>query len=97
MPPCTLHARIAKDENLTAAQVAQVILSLNNIIVSDLKATGSARIPMLVTFKSRVLPARPATTKKMFGKEVAVRAKEASKIVTAYPTRALRTAVRGHY
>merc|ERR1712124_73536 len=54
---------------------------------------GKFAIPQLVTLKLKHKPARKAGNKMMFGKEVRVAAKPASKVVKAFPAKALKAEV----
>merc|ERR1711988_2081781 len=50
-------------------------------------------IPQLVVLKLKHKPARKAGMKVMFGKEVRVAAKPASKVVKAFPAKALKASI----
>merc|ERR1712224_170426 len=57
---------------------------------TQLKKTEKFVIPQLTTLKLKHKPARKAGKKMMFGKEVKVAAKPASKVVKAFPAKALK-------
>merc|ERR1719231_489268 len=59
----------------------------------EVKKTEKFVIPQLTTLKLKHKPARKAGTKVMFGKEVKVAAKPASKVVKAFPAKALKDSI----
>merc|ERR1719456_1235036 len=71
--------------------VKAVFTALQALAASEVAKTGKFVIPQLVMLKLKHKPARKAGKKIMFGKEVKVAAKAASKVVKAFPVAALRT------
>ena len=59
----------------------------------EVAKTGKFVIPQTVMLKLKHKPAKPAGKRMMFGKEVVVKAKKASKIVKAFPAAALKKAI----
>merc|ERR1712046_193092 len=70
--------------------VKGVFAALRTIAYPEVKKTEKFVIPQLTTLKLKHKPARKAGTKVMFGKEVKVAAKPASKVVKAFPAKALK-------
>merc|ERR1719198_2614953 len=66
---------------------------LRTIAYAEVKKTEKFVIPQLTTLKLKHKPARKAGTKVMFGKEVKVAAKPASKVVKAFPAKALKDSI----
>merc|ERR1712023_264639 len=56
-------------------------------------AKGKFVIPQVVMLKLKHKPARPAGKRMMFGKEVKVAAKKASKVVKAFPAAAIKKSI----
>ena len=70
-----------------------VFAALRTIAYAEVKKTEKFVIPQLTTLKLKHKPARKAGTKVMFGKEVKVAAKPASKVVKAFPAKALKDSI----
>merc|ERR1719465_398415 len=73
--------------------VKAVFNELNAIAQSEVKKNEKFTIPQLVVLKLKHKPARKAGMKVMFGKEVRVAAKPASKVVKAFPAKALKASI----
>merc|ERR1712127_1091645 len=67
-----------------------VLAALNTIAYAEVKKTEKFAIPQLVMLKLKHKPARKAGKRLMFGKEVKVAAKPASKVVKAFAASALK-------
>merc|ERR1712146_458938 len=80
---------IASETELKPAAVRNVLHSLQGLAKQEVAKTGKFVIPQTVKLK----PAKPAGKRMMFGKEVVVKAKKASKIVKAFPAAALKKAI----
>merc|ERR1711990_804223 len=76
-----LTKKIAESTQLKTKDVKGVFAALRTIAYAEVKKTEKFVIPQLTTLK----PARKAGKKLMFGKEVKVAAKPASKVVKAFP------------
>merc|ERR1712100_505187 len=72
--------------------VKSVFTALQGIAASEV-TKGKFVIPQVVMLKLKQKPARPAGKKMMFGKEVKVAAKKASKVVKAFPAAAIKKSI----
>merc|ERR1712118_128818 len=68
--------------------------ALTAIATAEVKKTEKFVIPQVCMLKLKHEPARKAGKKMMFGKEVKVAAKPASKVVKAFPAKALKDSIR---
>ena len=84
---------IASETELKPAAVRNVLHSLQGLAKQEVAKTGKFVIPQTVMLKLKHKPAKPAGKRMMFGKEVVVKAKKASKIVKAFPAAALKKAI----
>merc|ERR1719498_933755 len=66
---------------------------LQGLASSEVAKTGKFVIPHIVMLKLKHKAARPAGKRMMFGKEVKVAAKKASKAVKAFPAKALKSSI----
>merc|ERR1712046_295905 len=73
--------------------VKAVFTALQGLAASEVTKTGKFVIPHVAMLKLKHKPARPAGKRMMFGKEVKVAAKKASKVVKAFPAAALKKAI----
>ena len=91
---CTsLSSMIAECTQLKPKKVAQVFAALRTIAYAEAKKTKKFVIPKLLTLELKHKPARKARTKVMFGRELKVAAKPASKVVRALPAKALKDSI----
>merc|ERR1711982_321928 len=88
-----LTKKIAESTELKTKDVKGVFAALRTIAYVEVKKTEKFVIPQLTTLKLKHKPARKAGTKVMFGKEVKVAAKPASKVVKAFPAKALKDSI----
>merc|ERR1712225_146375 len=88
-----LFAAISAETGRKAKEVKAVFTSLQSIATSEVSKTGKFAIPQVVMLKLKHKPARPAGKRMMFGKEVKVAAKKASKVVKAFPASAIKKAI----
>merc|ERR1739847_50481 len=88
-----LTKKIAESTQLKNKDVKGVFAALRTIAYAEVKKTEKFVIPQLTTLKLKHKPARKAGTKVMFGKEVKVAAKPASKVVKAFPAKALKDSI----
>ena len=84
---------IAAATQLKTKDVKAVFAALRTIAYAEVKKTQKFVIPKLLTLELKHKPARKAGTKVMFGREVKVAAKPASKAVRVIPAKALRDRV----
>merc|ERR1711981_6810 len=82
--------KIAESTQLKTKDVRGVFAALRTIACAEVKKTEKFVIPQLTTLKLKYKAAQKAGTKMMFGKEVKVAAKPASKVVKAFPAKALK-------
>merc|ERR1712146_728632 len=85
-----LIAAISSKTGQKAKDVRSVFTTLSGIATSEVSKTGKFVIPQVVMLKLKHKAARPAGKRMMFGKEVKVAAKKASKVVKAFPVAALK-------
>merc|ERR1711988_993812 len=88
-----LTKKIAESTQLKTKDVKGVLAALQAIACAEVKKTEKFVIPQLATLKLKHKPARKAGKKMMFGKEVKVAAKPASKVVKAFPAKALKDSI----
>merc|ERR1712185_712582 len=93
MSATDLFSQVANKAGQTPKSVKGVFAALSGLAGSELSKTGKFTIPQLVMLKVKNKPARPAGKRMMFGKEVKVAAKKASKAVKAFPVKALKSAI----
>merc|ERR1711977_203645 len=86
-------ARLAEKTELKAKQVRAVFAELKDVAYAEVAKTEKFTIPQLVMLKLKHKPARKAGKKMMFGKEVRVAAKPASKVVKAFAARSLKDSI----
>merc|ERR1719379_2715622 len=86
-------SQVAEKTELKAKQVRAVFAELREVAYAEVAKTEKFAIPQLVTLKLKHKAARKAGKKMMFGKEVRVAAKPASKVVKAFPAKALKDSV----
>merc|ERR1711937_819426 len=88
-----LTKKIAESTQLKNKEVKGVFAALRTIAYAEVKKTEKFVIPQVTTLKLKHKPARKAGTKMMFGNEVKVAAKPASKVVKAFPAKALKDSI----
>jgi nucleoid DNA-binding protein len=88
-----LTKKIAETTQLKTKDVKGVFAALQTIAYAEVKKTEKFVIPQLTTLKLKHKPARKAGKRVMFGKEVKVAAKPASKVVKAFPAKALKDSI----
>merc|ERR1712139_360028 len=88
-----LNKKIAESTQLKPKEVKGVLAALQTIAYAEVKKTEKFVIPQLAMLKLKHKPARKAGKKIMFGKEVKVAAKPASKVVKAFPAKALKDSI----
>ena len=83
---------VANEEGvmIRSVDIQAVLDATKNAVVADLKKSGHAAIPRLVSFKAVGQPAKDAHQKMSFGKRVQVDAKPAKKVVKAIVNRKSR-------
>merc|ERR1712139_372621 len=89
-----LFAAISSKTGQKPKDVRSVFTAMQGIAASEV-ANGKFVIPQVLMLKLKHKPARPAGKRMMFGKEVKVAAKKASKVVKAFPASALKKAICG--
>merc|ERR1711959_532002 len=88
-------SQVAEKTELKPKQVRAVFAELKEVAYTEVAKTEKFTIPQLVMLKLKHKPARKAGTKMMFGKEVQVAAKPASKVVKAFPAKSLKDSIWG--
>merc|ERR1719453_1822024 len=84
---------IAEKTELKPKEVKSVLSALNDVAYKEVAKTEKFTIPQLVMLKLKHKPARKAGKRMMFGKEVRVAAKPASKVVKAFPAKSLKDSI----
>ena len=84
---------IAVAMQIKVKDVKAVFAALRTIAYAEVKKTKKFVIPKLLTLELKHKPARKAGTKVMFGREVKVAAKPASKVVRVFPAKALKDSI----
>merc|ERR1711937_277541 len=82
MPKSGIAAAIAEETELKKSDVSKVLVALTGVATEQVTKAGKFAIPGLVMLK-----------KKMFGKEVKVKAAKAKTIVKAYCVKALKDSI----
>ena len=88
-----LTKKIVDSTQLKRKDVKDVFAALQTIAYAEVKKTEKFVIPQLATLKLKHKAARKAGKRVMFGKEVKVAAKPASKVVKAFPAKALKDSI----
>merc|ERR1712146_670590 len=88
----TIVSQVAEKTELKPKQVRAVFAELREVAYAEVAKTEQFTIPQL-RLKLKHKPARKAGTKMMFGKEVRVAAKPASKVVKAFPAKGLKDSI----
>merc|ERR1739848_293484 len=88
-----LYSAISSKTGQKPKDVKAVFTALQGIATSEVAKTEKFAIPQLVMIKLKHKAARPAGKRMMFGKEVKVTAKKASKVVKAFPVSALKKSI----
>merc|ERR1719230_1496554 len=88
-----IMSQIAEKTELKPKQVRAVFAELKEVAYKEVAKTEKFTIPQLVVLKLKHKAARKAGTKVMFGKEVRVAAKPASKVVKAFPAKGLKDSI----
>merc|ERR1712072_1111790 len=88
-----LYSAISSKTGQKPKEVKAVFAALQGIATAEVKKTEKFAIPQLVMIKLKHKAARPAGKRMMFGKEVKVAAKKASKVVKAFPVSALKKSI----
>merc|ERR1712167_534977 len=88
-----LFAAISSKTGSKTKDVRAVFTTLQGIATSEVAKTGKFVIPQVVMLKLKHKAARPAGKRMMFGNEVKVAAKKASKVVKAFPASALKKSI----
>merc|ERR1712159_893828 len=88
-----LTAKIGESAGLKPKDVKAVLAALTAIATAEVKKTEKFVIPQVCMLKLKHKPARKAGKKIMFGKEVKVAAKPATKVVKAFAAKALKDSV----
>merc|ERR1712124_179121 len=86
-------SQVAEKTELKPKQVRAVFAELREVAYAEVVKTEKFVIPQLVMLKLKHKPARKAGMKMMFGKEVRVAAKPASKVVKAFPAKSLKDSI----
>merc|ERR1712051_329742 len=87
-----LAAAIATATGLKAADCKKVLASLAAVGTKEVKS-GKFIVPGLAMLKLKTRPATKAGKKMMFGQEVVVKAKPATKVIKAFPVAALKKSI----
>merc|ERR1739841_473285 len=89
-----IYEAVSTTWGLKRKDVKGVFESLSEVATAEVKKNGKFVVPGIAMLKLKHRPARKATTKMMFGQMQKVAAKPASKVVKAFPTKALKDACK---
>ncbi len=81
---------VSASANTKPCVVKAVLHALSVIVIKEVKEKGNVVIPRFARFVLKYKPSREAYTKKMFGKQVAIPAKAAVKLLKVIPARQLK-------
>ena len=84
---------LATETGLKKSQCSQVLGIFAGVAQTQVKKAGKFVVPGVCMVKTRVKPATKAGKRMMFGKEVKVAAKKASKVVKAFPASAIKKSI----
>ena len=91
MPTAAVFLKaVASESGLRRAEVKKVLSAFSNVLVEQTLAKGSCKIPNLVVVQRKVVKARDAGVRKVFGTEVQVGPKPATIKVVARPLKQLK-------
>merc|ERR1719291_1145949 len=79
-----LAAAVAAASGLEQKDAAKALAGLVAAVEAEVKKSGVCKVPGICTIKVRTKAATKAGKRMMFGKQVAVKAKPASKVVKAF-------------
>merc|ERR1712032_1318275 len=88
-----LAATLGEHIGVKAKVANQMLGEVVNIATAEVKKNGIFTLPGLCRIKTRVKPATKAGKKRMFGKEVVVKAKPAKTVVKAFAVSALKRSI----
>ena len=91
--PKLFYKEVAEAAGVETKDVKAICDALSELIVTKLREDGRFTLPKIVLFRLKDTKARPATTKKLFDKEVSIAAKPAGKRVHPLILRPLKMAV----
>merc|ERR1711985_175267 len=88
-----LTAKMGESAGLKPKDVKAVLAALTAVATAEVKKTEKFVIPQVCMLKLKHKPARKAGKRLMFGKEVKVAAKPATKVVKAFAAKALKDSI----
>lgn len=88
-----LAKRIAREFEMKPKVAGQIISTLVEIAITEVKANGKFTLPGFCRIKTRVKPASKEGQREVFGKTIKVKAKPAHTIVRAFPLKKFKAAV----
>jgi len=81
---------VSSEAGVGTAEVRKVLRALSNVLVREVLAKGSCKIPNLFVVQKKVVKARQAGAKKVFGKEIHVGPRPSRIKVATRPTKQLK-------
>ena len=91
--PKLFHKELSEVAGVETKDVKAVFDALAELVVTKLHEDGRFAIPEIVLLRVKDTKARPATTKKLFDKEVAIAAKPAGKRIRPLVLKPLKVAL----
>ena len=88
-----LREEIAEQTKAKPAVVKAVLATLNRIVIREIKMKGKYIVPGMARFTLKMRPATEETTKNIFGKQVTIKARAASKLLKAAAAKQLKDAL----
>ena len=85
-------AASANDNDMSARQARAFLMAVKEVLVGEFMERGvvSVAVPHVCRLRMRKVAAREGSFKTVFGKEVELRAREASKVLKASPAKSLK-------
>ena len=91
--PKLFYKEVSEAAGVETKDVKAIFDALSELVVTKLREDGRFTIPKIVLLRLKDIKARPATTKKLFGKEIPIAAKPAGKRVHPFVLKPLKVAV----
>ena len=86
-------AALEWDKKITIIQLRAVFVAIKNVVTEEFAHDAKqVTVPYVCRFRMRKLPARSASTKIAFGKQVELKEREARRTLKATPSKAIKDA-----
>ena len=88
-----LRDEIAESTKTKPSVVKAVLGALNRIVIREIGAKGKYIVPGMARFNMKMKPATEAAVKNIFGKQLTIKARAATKVLKAAPAKQLKDAL----